>query len=598
MSSSPQTQTMNNHSKSFHSFAATQSRINTSKNIRTLPPLSELLNHQNLHHRELKRSKSLPNSEQSVTSPARSYTTTDLIAHKLSPTESANTNRLTSFRLPSIDSLTSSIKVEKNSELMLAVSKTQQGDENQSIGTPPTPVKQQPQINENKNASNNNNSSGNKSITKQTDKRSFAFISHSPATFPSHEPSIDNAQLARRKRRRTSPNELSVLQQEFEIGHTPNRARRQVIASKVNMTEKAVQIWFQNKRQAIRKQKSSQTSTIMLPEKSELLGNSSDSTSPISSHSLQNTPTKFQMMTYNTNGNMTNSDNFATSPLVSSSPGFNGQAKAELTSYASNDCSSTLKRSSSKQEIESSPQNFESSQEAHDPKKYQPLPAQATWTVFTPAKYFPATPVRQLHTPANEISGTTMTFKLNKGVDNHHHAHHYSNKSTSASAIPSINNLTNNMLLPTPNQSCITNTPYSSSSVICHKTHSAADQTPTRTIIKPESNENVLKEELNDKSKNFQNNKVKFLTPFNSQSLSSSPSKIATTTKTSFANSGVTVVQTCAVFPKEQVNKKVLSDKNEQVPSSITKTTTIKKKGRGEDECIENLLSLRTGNWS
>lgn len=84
--------------------------------------------------------------------------------------------------------------------------------------------------------------------------KNFAFISHSPATFPLHEPCIDNAQLARRKRRRTSPNELAILQREFEEGSTPNRAKRQEIAAKVSMTEKAVQIWFQNKRQALRRQ--------------------------------------------------------------------------------------------------------------------------------------------------------------------------------------------------------------------------------------------------------------------------------------------------------------------------------------------------------
>lgn len=90
------------------------------------------------------------------------------------------------------------------------------------------------------------------------EKRSYAFISHSPSTYPTQEPAIDNHQLARRKRRRTSPAELSILQAEFEIGTTPNKTRRLEIAAKVNMTEKAVQIWFQNRRQTIRKQTSSE----------------------------------------------------------------------------------------------------------------------------------------------------------------------------------------------------------------------------------------------------------------------------------------------------------------------------------------------------
>lgn len=82
----------------------------------------------------------------------------------------------------------------------------------------------------------------------------IAFISHSPSTFPLQDPSIDNAQLARRKRRRTSPGELSILESEFKKCYKPNKLAREQIAGKVGMTEKAVQIWFQNKRQSQRKQ--------------------------------------------------------------------------------------------------------------------------------------------------------------------------------------------------------------------------------------------------------------------------------------------------------------------------------------------------------
>lgn len=98
-----------------------------------------------------------------------------------------------------------------------------------------------------------------------SDSKSFAFISHSPATFPSQEPSIDNAPLARRKRRRTSPNELSILINEFELGSTPNKQRRIDISKKVLMTEKAVQIWFQNRRQSLRKQSATEKEITELP---------------------------------------------------------------------------------------------------------------------------------------------------------------------------------------------------------------------------------------------------------------------------------------------------------------------------------------------
>lgn len=97
------------------------------------------------------------------------------------------------------------------------------------------------------------------------DSKAYAFISHSPATFPSQEPSIDNAPLARRKRRRTLPNELLILNKEFEIGLTPNKLRRLEIAAKVLMTEKAVQIWFQNKRQLLRKHLNQEKEVTELP---------------------------------------------------------------------------------------------------------------------------------------------------------------------------------------------------------------------------------------------------------------------------------------------------------------------------------------------
>lgn len=102
-------------------------------------------------------------------------------------------------------------------------------------------------------------------ISQTSPSRDFAFILHSPATYPSQEPSIDNASLARRKRRRTSPHELSILNQEFQMGSTPSKQRRIEIAKKVSMTEKAVQIWFQNKRQLLRRLKLSDKEVTELP---------------------------------------------------------------------------------------------------------------------------------------------------------------------------------------------------------------------------------------------------------------------------------------------------------------------------------------------
>ncbi|QHS75256.1 Yox1p [Saccharomyces paradoxus] len=96
-------------------------------------------------------------------------------------------------------------------------------------------------------------------------RRAFAFITHSQETFPKKEPKIDNAPLARRKRRRTSSQELSILQAEFEKCPAPSKEKRIELADSCHMTEKAVQIWFQNKRQAVKRQRiaTSKSTTII-----------------------------------------------------------------------------------------------------------------------------------------------------------------------------------------------------------------------------------------------------------------------------------------------------------------------------------------------
>ncbi|KAK9331081.1 hypothetical protein V1520DRAFT_338700 [Lipomyces starkeyi] len=116
-------------------------------------------------------------------------------------------------------------------------------------------------------------------------RSTYAFISHSPTTYPLHEPEIDNPPLARRKRRRTSPNELQILYSEFKRCAKPPRVTRIAIAERVGMTEKAVQIWFQNRRQSSRRaatqnsnadsNASSSTSTKQLPHSDDNIPSSS-----------------------------------------------------------------------------------------------------------------------------------------------------------------------------------------------------------------------------------------------------------------------------------------------------------------------------------
>lgn len=55
-------------------------------------------------------------------------------------------------------------------------------------------------------------------------------------------------QQKNKKRQRATPHQLKVLRSEFEINQTPNAKSREEIGRRIDMTERSVQIWFQNKR--------------------------------------------------------------------------------------------------------------------------------------------------------------------------------------------------------------------------------------------------------------------------------------------------------------------------------------------------------------
>ncbi|KAK6339157.1 hypothetical protein TWF718_008580 [Orbilia javanica] len=87
-------------------------------------------------------------------------------------------------------------------------------------------------------------------VTAQT----FAFITHSPATLPNNlPPDVDDASLARRRRRRTSHKDQIVLEEEFAKCDRPDKHKRKEIAARVGLEDKQVQIWFQNRRQTHRR---------------------------------------------------------------------------------------------------------------------------------------------------------------------------------------------------------------------------------------------------------------------------------------------------------------------------------------------------------
>lgn len=55
-------------------------------------------------------------------------------------------------------------------------------------------------------------------------------------------------QQKNKKRQRATPHQLTVLKSEFEVNQTPNAKAREDIGRRIDMTERSVQIWFQNKR--------------------------------------------------------------------------------------------------------------------------------------------------------------------------------------------------------------------------------------------------------------------------------------------------------------------------------------------------------------
>eukprot|EP01115_Flamella_aegyptia_P011602 TRINITY_DN54_c0_g1_i1.p1 TRINITY_DN54_c0_g1~~TRINITY_DN54_c0_g1_i1.p1 ORF type:complete len:142 (+),score=25.57 TRINITY_DN54_c0_g1_i1:64-489(+) len=57
----------------------------------------------------------------------------------------------------------------------------------------------------------------------------------------------------KRKRTRTTPRQLAVLEAIFEQNTTPNNATRRRLSEELGMNPRRIQIWFQNKRAKLKK---------------------------------------------------------------------------------------------------------------------------------------------------------------------------------------------------------------------------------------------------------------------------------------------------------------------------------------------------------
>ncbi|GAA5870461.1 hypothetical protein JCM1840_004730 [Sporobolomyces johnsonii] len=79
---------------------------------------------------------------------------------------------------------------------------------------------------------------------------------HSPTT--SQDPlGTSQNPLIPKRRRRTTPAELAILEDEFRKNSRPDQGERGRIAQRLGMTGRAVQVWYQNRRQKEKKESSS-----------------------------------------------------------------------------------------------------------------------------------------------------------------------------------------------------------------------------------------------------------------------------------------------------------------------------------------------------
>jgi len=69
---------------------------------------------------------------------------------------------------------------------------------------------------------------------------------------PSTETEDDN-DLNKKKRQRTSPDQLAILEQIFQTDKMPNQQTRVQLADQLGMSSRRVQIWFQNKRAKVKR---------------------------------------------------------------------------------------------------------------------------------------------------------------------------------------------------------------------------------------------------------------------------------------------------------------------------------------------------------
>jgi len=88
----------------------------------------------------------------------------------------------------------------------------------------------------------------------------------------------------KKKRQRTNPDQLAILEQIFQTDKMPSQQTRVHLADQLGMSSRRVQIWFQNKRAKVKRgiSKSGEVEDSMSPERDHALSSSSGFSEPSS----------------------------------------------------------------------------------------------------------------------------------------------------------------------------------------------------------------------------------------------------------------------------------------------------------------------------
>jgi hypothetical protein len=98
----------------------------------------------------------------------------------------------------------------------------------------------------------------------------------------------ENDLLNKKKRQRTSPDQLAILEQIFQTDKMPNQQTRVQLADQLGMSSRRVQIWFQNKRAKVKRSVSKHDADCASPN--SLNTSSSSIASPSSPGSSDESP--------------------------------------------------------------------------------------------------------------------------------------------------------------------------------------------------------------------------------------------------------------------------------------------------------------------